>query len=949
MKGLVQFIADLRNARARDAEEKRVNAELANIRQKFRDPNISGYNRKKYVAKLLYMYILGYDIDFGYVESTALLGSHRYSEKQMGYLATTLMLTENDRLLDMVVNSIRKDLESLNDLHTCLALGCVATVGARTVGDALVNDVFKLLISPTSTAYVRKRAALTMLKLYRQDPSIMMPSWPDRVIALVDNPDLGVCTSALSLVTAIARDNPQSCQAVYGRVVRRLDRIVFDHEYGRDYVYYDVACPWLLVKMMRLLQLFPPPQDETIATTLKRVIGSVVEDGVGGVRQTVTGNSTGSGPGANGNGSSGGNGNGNGGKNTAKSTQRDNARNSILFEAINLAVHIDADPALMRDLVESLASFFTTAETNVLYLSLSAMATLAARYDPAPVKKYIPKVLPFLRDRDISVRRKTIDLLYALCDANSVKTIVGELLKYLQHAEYAMREEMAVRIAVLAEKYATVYSWYVDTALKLIAYAGNHVSDEVWQRVVQIVVNNENLQVYAAKTVFDYLKSLPGSDDSMLKVAGYILGEYGHLIAHEKGYEPLDQFLVLHDRFPTASPFTKGLLLTTYIKFVNLFKEIKPQLLQVFEFYATSIDAELQQRACEYLRLANSPNPDLLAIVWDEMPPFPERASALLSRVKEQPQLLPRRETSDFMVPQPTGAAGRSGSAVSAHSTGAGAAAAAGAGAKPPLPAPRKLSASPANGTAPSSLLTSGWEVPFRTFLTKNEGVFYEDSLMRIGIKSEYRRHLGCVILYFKNISSAPLDSLSVEVHSPSENLAVQTKNFPQSHLAPGALTEQVIIANAKGPFAEPPVIKVTYMAGTLKILNLKLPVVLEKFMEPASLTGDEFFRRWNQIGAGSRETQKIFKNASHTRSYKLTDDAAVVDGLHWSVLPGVDPKRENVVGASVLHTSVEGNFGCLIRLEPDADRVMFRVTVRATDDRIAGILVHNLVSAYQL
>ena len=32
MRGLVQFIADLRNARARDLEEQRINKELANIR-----------------------------------------------------------------------------------------------------------------------------------------------------------------------------------------------------------------------------------------------------------------------------------------------------------------------------------------------------------------------------------------------------------------------------------------------------------------------------------------------------------------------------------------------------------------------------------------------------------------------------------------------------------------------------------------------------------------------------------------------------------------------------------------------------------------------------------------------------------------------------------------------------------------------------------------------------
>lgn len=52
MRGLVQFIADLRNARARELEEKRINKELANIRTKFKDGNLSGYHKKKYVCKV---------------------------------------------------------------------------------------------------------------------------------------------------------------------------------------------------------------------------------------------------------------------------------------------------------------------------------------------------------------------------------------------------------------------------------------------------------------------------------------------------------------------------------------------------------------------------------------------------------------------------------------------------------------------------------------------------------------------------------------------------------------------------------------------------------------------------------------------------------------------------------------------------------------------------------
>jgi AP-2 complex subunit alpha len=148
MRGLVQFIADLRNARARELEEKRINKELANIRQKFGEGNLSGYDRKKYVCKLLYIYILGWNVDFGHLEAVNLISGKKYSEKQIGYLAVTLFLHEQHELLHLVVNSIRKDLADRHELFNCLALHAIANVGGREMGEALGADVHRLLISP---------------------------------------------------------------------------------------------------------------------------------------------------------------------------------------------------------------------------------------------------------------------------------------------------------------------------------------------------------------------------------------------------------------------------------------------------------------------------------------------------------------------------------------------------------------------------------------------------------------------------------------------------------------------------------------------------------------------------------------------------------------------------------------------------------------------------------
>ena len=147
MRGLVSFIADLRNARARELEEKRINKELANIRSKFKQGNLTGYDKKKYVCKLLYIYILGWNVDFGHLEAVNLISATKYSEKQIGYLAVTLLLNEHHDFTPLLINSIRKDLEHPNDIFQCLALHCVSNIAGDKMGDMLREHIHTLLVS----------------------------------------------------------------------------------------------------------------------------------------------------------------------------------------------------------------------------------------------------------------------------------------------------------------------------------------------------------------------------------------------------------------------------------------------------------------------------------------------------------------------------------------------------------------------------------------------------------------------------------------------------------------------------------------------------------------------------------------------------------------------------------------------------------------------------------
>lgn len=61
-------------------------------------------------------------------------------------------------------------------------------------------------------------------------------------------------------------------------------------------------------------------------------------------------------------------------------------------------------------------------------------------------------IVATLKDADISIRRRGLDLLFTMCNNQNVRDIVDELLKYLEIADFTMRDELVLKTAVLAER-----------------------------------------------------------------------------------------------------------------------------------------------------------------------------------------------------------------------------------------------------------------------------------------------------------------------------------------------------------------------------------------------------------------------------------------------------------------------------------------------------------------
>ena len=116
-----------------------------------------------------------------------------------------------------------------------------------------------------------------------------------------------------------------------------------------------------------------------------------------------------------------------------------------------------------------------------------------------------------------------------------------------------------LKIAILAERFRVSDEWYVDVVLSLVKNAGDYVSEEIWYRVVQIVTNEgDALQAYAAREVWNTLSEERFPHRTLVKISGYILGEFGHTIAEAPGSAAEDQLRLLHEQFVQASAAAPG-------------------------------------------------------------------------------------------------------------------------------------------------------------------------------------------------------------------------------------------------------------------------------------------------------------------------------------------------------------------------------------------------------
>ncbi|XP_058453221.1 AP-1 complex subunit gamma-1 isoform X6 [Malaya genurostris] len=569
---LRDLIRQIRAARTGAEERAVVNRECAYIRSTFREED--SVWRCRNIAKLLYIHMLGYPAHFGQLECLKLTASPRFTDKRIGYLGAMLLLDERQDVHLLITNCLKNDLNSPTQFVVGLALCTLGAIASPEMARDLAGEVEKLMRSPN--AYIRKKAALCAFRIIKRVPELMEIFLP-ATRSLLNEKNHGILIAGVTLITEMC-EKSQDTLTHFKKIVPNLLRILKNlilAGYSPEHDVSGVSDPFLQVKILRLLRILGH-NDPDASEAMNDILAQVA---------------------------------------TNTETSK-NVGNTILYETVLSIMDIKSEGGLRVLAVNILGRFLLNSDKNIRYVALNTLLR-TVHADISAVQRHRSTILECLKDPDVSIRRRAMELSFALINSQNIRAMSKELLIFLEKADAEFKAQCSSRMVHVAERYATSIRWRLDTLLSVLIAAGNYVRDDVTSSTIQLILNSPpEEQAYIGLRLWDSLHNITNSFEDkqpLLQVAVWTIGEYGDLLLSSERLEDVEipaesELVELYQKLLWGTPVSTTSKQYALISLAKLStriqsKEEETKAKQIIEAFGTHLHIDLQQRGVEFSQL----------------------------------------------------------------------------------------------------------------------------------------------------------------------------------------------------------------------------------------------------------------------------------------------------------------------------------------------------------
>ncbi|XP_018654030.1 adapter-related protein complex 1 gamma subunit (gamma-adaptin) [Schistosoma mansoni] len=429
-----------------------------------------------------------------------------------------------------------------------------------------------------------QQAALCAFQIIRKVPDLMEMFIPC-TRSLLSEKNHGVLLATICLIQEMCERSPDTLnyfrKQLVPTLVRTLKNLIMTG-YSPDHDVNKISDPFLQVKILRLMRVLGHG-DKASSEAMNDILAQVA---------------------------------------TNTETSK-NVGHAILYEIVLTIMGIESDPGLRVLAINILGRFLLNTDKDIRYVALNTLLRVVYA-DSKAVQRHRLTILDCLKDPDVSIQRRAIDLCFALTNHTNVCSMAKELLLYLQSCDNEIQGDVCSNISIAAEKYAPNKRWH----------AGNYARDDVVSSLVSLISQNHSLHAYATVQLFNAMNGAM-SQQPLVQVACWTIGEYGDLLVSPEPSEDIPQpvtelelITVLQRALVsvTSTVQTKQMVINTLVKLTTRFTPTHlEKLKELIRFYSTNVNLELQQRSVEYSKICSQPI-SIRGGLLDCMPVLPTNA-----------------------------------------------------------------------------------------------------------------------------------------------------------------------------------------------------------------------------------------------------------------------------------------------------------------------------------
>ena len=591
MLKLREFIKRIRACKTLEEERSLCNKESAEIRNLKKDTAQKLAVRS--MTKCMAMSLLGYQTEFIHMTCISLLASQNFTQKRLAYLGICMLLDEKSDILLLSSNVIKKDLTSNNKYIVAAALNTIGEIGTPDMCRDMCPEIIKCLNS--TNPYIKKKAALALSKVVRSCPELI-ETIEHNLGTIFEDKNHGVLLSGLALVEQVFKAEPKTVKKYkkyLSPMIKYLKNLI-STSYAPEYDVNGITDPFLQVRILEILGYFGRASSKE-NEELEALLNSIPSN---------------------------------------TDTTRKNTGNSVLYELVRCIFSYDSSKSLKGLGGSILGQFLANKDNNYKYLALNTLNDIA-KIDIDTVQKHKNVILEFLKDPDIAIKRRSLDLTYLIVNTENIRQIVTETLDFINStSNVEFKLELTSKIFYSLEKYSPSLKWEIDVLLKMLCLCEDSINEEIIWKIINLILNTKELQQYTMFRYFIAMQNMLEDTDveALYHVGISILGELFKLIigvstTDEEGKtititeEQIIDLIIALDKSSDTSESLRELLMNTCFKMIGkMSPESDEKLKKILQQESKSFYPEVQERANEYITFTQIAKDDMQLKVTANVP-----------------------------------------------------------------------------------------------------------------------------------------------------------------------------------------------------------------------------------------------------------------------------------------------------------------------------------------